>query len=136
MLKRIGCIVQMKNKNNDEILILYNGDNKNPLFFGYEGGMKKVEFIYWEQGDWFDSSSCLSEKNIKYEASNLAWLRTKEPWVEGVEGYGIGEKIYLHTYGTSLYILNGFYSYEKPYLWEQNSRVKKIKIFLLLSRKY
>ena len=55
-------------------------------------------------------------------------LKTKEPWVEGVDGYGIGEKIYITTFGSSLFLLNGFYSYEKPYLWRQNSRVKKIKI--------
>ena len=122
---------------NDKILIMYDDDDSSPFFFGYTGG-NKIEGIYWniEEWEWFSSSSHLKENNIEYDASNLTKLKTKEPWVEGVEGYGIGEKIYITNFGSSFFIINGFISYKKPYLWNQNSRVKKLKMSFVSNPEY
>ncbi len=121
---------------NDEILIMYDSDNSRPFFFGYTKGVNRIECIYTDIERWFDASSYLTENDYEYKASNLASLKTKEPWVEGKQGDGIGEKIFISTYGKALYILNGFYSYNKPYLWEQNSRVKKIRIHFTTNPEY
>lgn len=115
---------------NYDLLFLYDGDNKDPCFYGSTKGMNSLETRFWREY-WFSATSSLKEKDYVYEANNLARIKTKEPWVEGVSGYGIGEKIYMETYGKVLYILNGFLSYEKPYLWKQNSRVKKLRIKFL-----
>ena len=57
-------------------------------------------------------------------------------WVEGIKGYGIGEKIYLSKSDfRTLIILNGYISFNKPYLYEQNSRVKKLKIIDKINKK-
>ena len=55
------------------------------------------------------------------------------PWVEGVKGQGIGEWIELSTdsYETPVsffLISNGYVSFEKPYLYKKNSRIKKMRI--------
>ncbi|MDC7124863.1 MAG: hypothetical protein PQJ46_04810 [Spirochaetales bacterium] len=56
-----------------------------------------------------------------------------KPWVEGVDGYGIGEKIFINYSNnkniTGFYLSNGFVSIEKPYLYEKNSRIKKILVY-------
>ena len=67
------------------------------------------------------------ELNIKHLISGIA--EPGKPWVEGVKGYGIGEKITFERISArNLYWSNGFVSYDKPYLYERNSRVKKIRI--------
>ena len=59
------------------------------------------------------------------------------PWVEGVDGSGIGEKIRIVNDdkqifpGLSYYgfiISNGFVDFKKPYLYAFNNRVKKIRV--------
>lgn len=53
-----------------------------------------------------------------------------EPWVEGVNGPGIGEWIsFSYTYAsTSFYIVNGFYDPYRPYLFKKNNRVKNFEL--------
>lgn len=79
-----------------------------------------------------DCTSFLTEKNKKYPITNLADYNVDTPWVEGVSGYGIGESFTIeNSWGTPrhyLLIMNGYISYEKPYLYKQNGRVKKIKV--------
>ena len=85
------------------------------------------------------SSSCLIESSFKYEATNLGSIKPDTPWVEGVPGDGIGEKITLswQTWKEAdgsdggigcLIFSNGYISYDKPYLFEKNNRVKEIEI--------
>ncbi len=50
------------------------------------------------------------------------------PWVEAKSDYGIGEYLLLDANGSILYIFNGYVSYDKPYLYSYNSRIKKMKI--------
>ena len=87
------------------------------------------------------TTSSLTENGYTYSASNLSSKNLGTPWVEGVTGSGIGEKItikktkeslppWVKPYsGGALVIFNGFISYEKPYLYEYNNRVKELKIY-------
>ena len=86
-----------------------------------------------------DASSCLSENGKEYSLKNLRDRRLETPWVEGVPGDGIGEGFTLTFNGGSvdptLLLMNGYISFDKPYLYEQNNRIKKIKVKGLTSGK-
>ena len=81
------------------------------------------------------SSSFLEESNIQYNAENVL-SPFGIPWVEGVSGDGIGEYLEMQWYDDEIYnrgvyfiaICSGYISYEKPYLYEYNSRPKTIEI--------
>lgn len=78
------------------------------------------------------SSSFLQEGKISYHAQNIETPEIGRPWVEGSSGYGIDEwiEIKIEPYDpiTILALMNGYVSYNKPYLYEQNSRIKKLEI--------
>lgn len=78
------------------------------------------------------SSSFLREGSISYLPQNIETPPIGFPWVEGVAGYGIGEWIDINISpyepSVTLAIMNGYVSYQKPYLYEQNSRIKKMEI--------
>lgn len=88
--------------------------------------------------DFFTSSSYLTEEGksglIEYKIDNLSNPDLPNPWVEGVRGYGIGERIFPKINKDSLssdkilVISNGYVSYNNPNLYKKNSRVKKIRI--------
>lgn len=87
------------------------------------GGPKKVS-----------ASSYLKSKGvIKYEPKNAHDLNYKNVWVEGVEGYGIGEYL-LYTFTSSaprineIIIVNGYIKNKET--WINNSRVKKLKMYI------
>lgn len=88
-----------------------------------------------------DCSSYLVEKKKAYPVENLGKLVVDTPWVEGVKGGGIGEgftiegKQYSKPLGPYLFLINGYISYEKPYLYKENNRIKKIKVTGLKSGK-
>ena len=88
-----------------------------------------------------DCTSFLIEKEKSYSVENLGKLVVDTPWVEGVPGDGIGEGFTIETAGENsgnwqyLMIMNGYISYDKPYLYKQNGRVKKIKVTGVKSRK-
>ena len=62
--------------------------------------------------------------------SPFAWNFEGKPWVEGVKGYGIGEKITLSTKEpfSKFVILNGYVCPQKPGLYKKNSRVKTFSV--------
>lgn len=77
------------------------------------------------------SSRLDSSTNINYEPENAHDLNYKTAWVEGIEGYGIGE--YLeYTFDarspriTNIIVCNGYVKSAKA--WKENSRVKKLKL--------
>ncbi|GMO58067.1 MAG: hypothetical protein Ta2G_18100 [Termitinemataceae bacterium] len=76
------------------------------------------------------ATSELKDNNITYKAKNLLGFVNLNPWVEGVEGSGIGEKLKftLKTESTYITFSNGYVDYNKPYLYRYNNRVKKIRI--------
>ena len=76
----------------------------------------------------YESASYLTEKDAVYSAENLSSLEGL-PWASA-NGFGIGDVIYITVDindKLNLSLFNGFQS-EKKYLYEQNSRVKKIEI--------
>jgi hypothetical protein len=88
----------------------------------------------WYCGGGLDSTYASSELvGGKYTANNIHDLNYKTAWVEGVTGQGIGEKI---TYDfppenpriTKIIIVNGYV--KSPKAWTENSRVKKLKMYV------
>ncbi|QQO10757.1 NADase-type glycan-binding domain-containing protein [Breznakiella homolactica] len=75
------------------------------------------------------ATSFLTEKDKTYTPENLTKNPYSEnPWAEGVNGQGIGEKLYIrNTIARELYISIGFVSYTRPYLYIMNSRPKELK---------
>lgn len=102
----------------------------------------------------YSASSELSENTKKgtvvYKAENLGqfayeapswrqyyepwlyWNFESKPWVEGSDGYGIGETINIttthHYQMTGIIILNGYVDLEKRDLYKKNSRVKTFTV--------
>lgn len=79
------------------------------------------------------SSFLSSQGKNAYSDKNLKDFNYKTAWVEGVEGYGIGEVIEFdfapdHPRVTSIIIANGYVKSKTA--WENNSRVKKLKMYL------
>ena len=84
-------------------------------------------------------SSFLKEKIKVYSVDNLCKYIVDTPWVEDVKGDGIGEGFTIVNEGNKTYpyilLMNGYISYEKPYLYKQNNRVKRIKVTGITSGK-
>ncbi len=109
----------------DDVLVLYDSQHKSPVY--YACGFN-TDFAAVLNGFYTSSSSELKEGNKVYSSKNIANLNLAEPWVEGVEGNGVGETISFYAMGKILFLFNGFVSYSRPELYQYNSRVKKIKI--------
>lgn len=84
--------------------------------------------------DTISASSILkTHKGINYSAKNIHDLNYKNAWIEGVPGYGIGEYIVYHFPPqnpriTEIIIVNGYV--KSPTVWKDNSRVKKLKMYV------
>ncbi len=76
------------------------------------------------------ATSFLTEKDKIYTPDNLTkYPRSENPWADGVPGQGIGEKLFItNTEAIELYISIGYVSYNRPYLYNMNSRPKEIKV--------
>ena len=71
--------------------------------------------------------------NVTYEPSNTHDGSYRTAWVEGAEGYGIGEYVTYHFAPTThsfkqIIIANGYISSGNMY--RNNSRVKKLKVYI------
>lgn len=77
----------------------------------------------------FTSTSFLKEGNIKYDTNSLKSINSL-PWVEGVNGPGIGEKIVIESDKPIKYLLvsNGYYDPKKLDLFKKNNRLKEVVI--------
>lgn len=138
-------------------MILYTlkfGEGKyKENIYCYENSEKENKVLYHGKvyNDVFvdvQSSSHLVEENrgikIDYCGKNLDWYITKRgrelatdiineycfPWVENVDGLGIGEWIEfnLNSPQTITYILNGFVDGNRMHLYKANSRMKEAEI--------
>ncbi len=79
------------------------------------------------------SSRLKSTKDINYVASNAHDLSYKTAWVEGVQGYGVGQYLEYHFPPenpriTKIIVVNGYVKSDKA--WRENTRVKKLKLYL------
>lgn len=79
------------------------------------------------------SSSLKGQGSINYKAQNAHDLNYKNVWAEGVPGYGIGEYL-VYTFESSfpritqIIVANGYV--KSASAWENNSRVKKLKVYI------
>lgn len=79
------------------------------------------------------TSELKPEHGISYRASNAHDLSYRTAWIEGVQGYGIGESI-TYTFVpenpriTKIIVINGYVKSDNA--WRENSRVKKLKMYV------
>lgn len=124
--------------NNKILFLAFKGKYKRMFAFtkGFRQDETPLTFTRFEEwGNLYKNcSSYLVESNKSYPVENLSKLVVDTPWVEGVKGDGIGEgftiqgKQFDKPLGPYLMLINGYISYEKPYLYKQNNRIKKIKV--------
>lgn len=126
----------IKNKINEKTSFLssyticYNPDFENEIM--------SVSFLQNKEYRYSNQTSSYIEGGKEYSINNLSSLNLATPWIEGVSNYGIGEGFivdYKYKNENYLLIMNGYISFDKPYLYEQNSRVKQIRITGLESNK-
>ena len=114
---------------NSYTFILYDSDSN--CFMAEPEGIEHYMSDPMAVATNMSATSSLTEGATVYspDISNLA---IGKPWVEGVDGYGIGEKISMDTKGywgaEALYISIGFVSYSNQQLYRLNSRPSKIRI--------
>ncbi len=145
-IKKEGAylVANIQDKEKKQKLYIFNADKKHMVMYNAttgeritateKKGIMDEPWIY----SVFDitASSYLTEtlngKEVSYVAKNLNITNLSKSWVEGVEGFGKGEKISFTNVGAKgsrrLYIINGFFSPEKPSLFYDNNRVKTLKI--------
>lgn len=142
----LGRIVNERDNSSRKILFLAgrnaetDGEHVDTYFLGYTSLFYPDPLIRnasrsFEEGSYRiykDATSYLIEKNKSYPVENLCSYDIDTPWVENAPGYGIGEGFTIENTWDDLYttllIMNGYISYEKPYLYEQNGRIKKIRV--------
>uniref|UniRef100_UPI001C9E7317 NADase-type glycan-binding domain-containing protein n=1 Tax=Saccharicrinis aurantiacus TaxID=1849719 RepID=UPI001C9E7317 len=79
------------------------------------------------------SSYLKSQGTNSYDPKNAHDLNYKNAWIEGVDGYGIGEYLLYTFEGASprineIIVINGYVKSKAA--WENNSRVKKLKVYI------
>ena len=104
-------------------MFLFDWENKNPFFTGVTGNPRWIETLFF-QPEVFTASSFLVEGAVSYAANNLGHPATRQPWVEGVSGNGIGQEIAFDRSLESFWISIGFVSYVRPELYHLNGRPK------------
>ena len=130
--------VRWDNSQSEKYLILYNNNlcylYKNDGYMYFRGfritNVAPGEFCFTNDYDnvQIESSTYLIEGTINYNTKNLN-DRIGICWAEGVNGNGINEKLFLRMENANtLHISTGFVSYNKAYLFMENSRPKKIKL--------
>jgi hypothetical protein len=110
-----------------DLMFLYEGEAVAPFLRGVSETRRRQEAFYYFQ-DAFSASSYLTEGDVVYGPENLGSHETRKPWVEGVPGQGIGEEIHIDRWFGRLWISIGFVSYDRPELYELNSRPKTIRV--------
>lgn len=74
------------------------------------------------------------EGERNYDVNNIKGVQSGPPWVEGVEGDGIGENITLTVHRPlpldAIMIMPGYKSSDDPNLWNTHNRVAELEITL------
>lgn len=136
-------IADLKSDEENNKLYIFSSDAKHLLMYDYNQkktiictrrGTHTTEPWIWS-GFHYKATSHLTEvlngKEVIYKAENLSTWDLTKSWVEGVEGFGIGESVSFLNVGDGsrrIYIINGFFSPEKPSLFYDNARVKRLLI--------
>ena len=124
--------------NSSDFIVAYKNDSDS-YFLGGIGTSLSFNDV---RKATYTSTSFLIEKNNRYTPENLGTTEPNKPWVEGVKGSGIGEKLFLKLQhwidkdgkpgGIGALILsNGYVSFSNPSLYYKNNRVKE---FLVTSK--
>jgi len=111
-------------------LFLFLLDETNRcIFFGVKGSGKLLEYV--SAAKKYSETSYLEENGLKYISKNLAYLSGNSPYAEGNEDYGSNVKITMiwDWEISRLIFINGFISFNKPYLYDMNNRVKQLRIY-------
>lgn len=106
-------------------------DELSPGYWDTEGGGCSW-YCGGEINEVSASSSLKSQGANNYEPKNAHDFSFKNAWVEGVNGYGVGEYLLYKFPGTcpritDIIIANGYVKSQQAYL--DNSRVKKLKVY-------
>ena len=87
-------------------------------------------FNYENVSSYFVEESKEGKRDYKIE--NLSIMEQDTPWVEGADGWGIGETFTISTKNRSFYkyilLMNGYISASNPKLYDENGRIKKIMV--------
>jgi hypothetical protein len=103
-------------------------DNNNRIYLRAVNGLASRGELIYNKPSYINASSFLSEGNVNYVPENMN-SSSGLPWVEGVNGHGINEKILIKkNMLTTIYVSIGFVSFHMPELYKENSRPRKIKI--------
>ncbi len=99
------------------------------LATGYEYDAPHDCFI---QDTVYATSRLAPQGKNNYNETNIYDCNSMTPWIEGVKGYGIGEKVtvhldYVNAGWIGITIVNGYSKNETA--WKNNSRVKKLKLY-------
>jgi hypothetical protein len=131
IIKKLDAGTQYDDLANEEKLIL----EKYDLYDDMWDILGNEDSWYCGEGPYnVTASSFLTPSgNVDYKPKNAHDFSFKTAWTEGVKGYGIGE--YLEYYFTNtcprvteIKIYNGYVKSNKA--WEENSRVKTIKMYV------
>lgn len=108
-----------------EFFLAYTNNRISPLELGFFG----KNSIFFMSNTKYSTKNYLTEGKVKYVPDNLSDLSIGRPWVEGSEGSGVGDKIYINRELPikSIIISNGFVSY-KVQTYYNNNRVKLLKV--------
>jgi len=110
-------------------LIVYDTE-LGEAFFGQKGqgdGVGLFPVFAIEATSFF--TEILGGKEVRYVANNLTDYDITNHWVEGVPGYGEGEKLFMEGYfAHHLVILNGFFAPGQLTLYRDNGRLKQIRL--------
>lgn len=144
MPKEVAEYANWKNseeiKTSNKILFLACKKQSYTLMFAFTEGypFEKTPITRTRYDEWGsqykDCSSYLKEKSKAYPVENLRKLVVDTPWVEAANGDGVGEGFTIkctsrtNPLGPYLLIMNGYISYDKPYLYKQNNRIKTIRV--------
>lgn len=136
-------VVNISNPGKKKKLYVFNADRKHIILFDTDSNevidaTEKKDHIdepWIYSSNKYTASSCLSEniknKCVTYYADNLSIQNLPLNWVEGVEGFGKGEKLTIDNCingSRRMYIINGFFSPEKPSVYYSKNRVKTFLI--------
>ena len=95
------------------------------------GGTGEVPYFkYTNESSHFIEET--KEGKREYGIENLCYMRQDTPWVEGVDGWGIGESFVIQTQRNNddkyILLMNGYISASNPKLYDENGRIKKIMV--------
>ncbi|EMB22083.1 NADase-type glycan-binding domain-containing protein [Treponema denticola] len=94
-------------------------------------------FNYENVSSYFVEES--KEGKREYKIENLSIMEQDTPWVEGADGWGIGESFVIKTQRNNddkyILLMNGYISASNPKLYDENGRIKKIMVEGVISGK-